>query len=386
MKSSFPSAFALASVFALSFASAFPQSVREEKPVMKLSKHSAPVTAVAYSIDGKILATGSEDKTVILWNTTTGEALYTLEGHVRAVSAVVFTPDGKNLITAGDRNIQIWTLDGKKVKTLLGATTDVRSLAISPDGTLLAAGSYDKKIPVWDIPSGKVVKNLEGHLKSTLSVCWSPNGKYLVSGSLDETIRLWDVYTGTCLKVWTGHAGNIYGLAFSPDSKYVLSGAKDKSLRLWDVSLDKSIHSYIGHQQPVTSVKFANNGQWMISGSYDLSVYLWEVFSGARIYQFIGFDGPVNALALDPSGQFFATASSDNKVLIWKLNPSLFVDYYYEKEVQQAMDSSNLFRPRGKSESKEDYEKRQIKADKQKDEIYSRFYKLYLEKLSKEVK
>ena len=371
----------IVSCFVLLFLSNAPLKAQEEKPVFKLTKHSAPVNAVSWSPDGKILVTGSDDNSVILWDAATGKEIITLNGHIRAVNAMVWTSDGKTLLTAGDRNILVWTSEGARIRTISGATTDFHSLAISPDDRIVSGGTYDKRIPVWDFQTGKLIKVLEGHEKSVLAVCISPDGKYLASGSLDGTVRLWDLDTYKCLHIWHGHGGNIYTVCFSPDSKYVLSGSKDNSLRLWDISKDQSVHTYLGHTMAVMCARFSPNGKWILSAGYDRQVILWEVASGNRIFQYIGFDGPVNGVAFNPAGDKFATASSDRKAMIWDFNTDLFVDYYYANEVKQAMDTMAIFKPRDKGESREVYEQRTEKAAREKKDLYAKYYRQYLDKL-----
>jgi WD40 repeat protein len=359
---------------------------QEEKPVLKLNKHSAAVLSIAWSPDGNTIATGSEDKTVLLWDAEKGEVISTLQGFIRGVNGLCWTPDGNNLLAAGDKTIQVWDKGGKKVRVIGGASTDVRSISFSGDGKIFTAGTYDRRIMVWDFASGKVIRTLEGHDKSVLAVCISPDGKLLASGSLDETVRLWDLSTGKCLKIWKGHGGNVFSVAFSPDNKYVLSASKDNSVRLWDISLDQSVKSYVAHTLPVTTAKFSTNGLWILSGSVDKTVILWEVFTGNKIYEYIDFDGGINSISMNPDGKYFATASSDKKALIWKLNPDLFADFYFEKEIKQQMDSSYLFRPKGKNESRDNYENRQKRAVKMRTEIYSKYFEQYMKKAEAKTK
>jgi WD40 repeat protein len=360
------------------FIFAAPCISQEEKPILKLSKHNEAVLSVAWNPDGKTIATGSEDKTVIIWDVEKGEVIATLQGFIRGVNGLCWTPDGDNLLAAGDKTIQVWDKAGKKLRVIGGASTDVRSISFSADGKIFSAGTYDRRIFVWDFASGKLIRTLEGHDKSVLAVSISSDGKLLASGSLDETVRLWDLSTGKCLKIWKGHAGNIFSVAFSPDNKYVLSASKDNSLRLWDISQDQSVRSYIGHTLPVTTAKFSLNGLWILSGSVDKTVILWETFTGKKIYDYIGFDGGVNSISVAPDGKAFATASSDKKVLLWKLNTDLFADSYFEKEIHQQMDSSYLFKPKGKNESRENYENREKRAAKKRSEIYSKYFDQYL--------
>jgi WD40 repeat protein len=351
---------------------------QEEKPIKKFSKHSESVLTIAWSPDGKTIATGSDDKSVLIWDAEKGEVKATLKGFIRGVNGLCWTPDGENLLAAGDKTIQVWDKDGRKLRNIGGSNTDVRSISFSGDGKTLSAGSYDRRILVWEFASGKILRTLEGHEKSVLAVSVSPDGKLLASGSLDETVRLWDLSTGKCLKIWRGHGGNIFSVAFSPDNRYVLSASKDNSMRLWDVSIDQSVRSYIAHSLPVTTAKFSANGLWILSGSVDKTVILWEVFTGKKIYQYIGIDGAVNSISIAPDGNQFATASTDRKAMIWKLNPDLFADFYFEKEIKQQMDSSFAFKPRGKNESKDSYESRQKRAVKIKSEIYAKYIQEYM--------
>jgi len=359
---------------------------QEEKPVFKFNKHSDAVLSIAWSPDGKTIATGSEDKSVMIWDADKGEVKATLLGHIRGVNGLCWTPDGNNLLTAGDRTIQVWDKDGKRLRVIGGENTDARSISFSSDGKIFSAGSYDKRIVVWNFESGKVIRTLEGHDKSVLAVCISPDGKLLASGSLDATVRLWDLSTGKCLKIWKGHGGNIFAVSFSPDGKYVLSASKDNSMRLWDITKEQSVKSYIAHTLAVTAAKFSPNGLWILSGSIDKTVILWEVFTGKKIYQYIGFDGGINSISFDPGGKYFAIASSDKKATIWELNPDLFADFYFEKEIKQQMDSSYLFRPKAKNETRDGYENRQKRAQKKRTDIYSKYFTEYMKKAEGEAK
>ncbi|NWJ96398.1 MAG: hypothetical protein HXX20_11505 [Chloroflexi bacterium] len=164
-----------------------------------LRGHSASVNSVAFSPDGKTLASGSLDKTIILWDVTTHNQLATLKGHSDSVYSVAFSPDGKTLASGSvDNTIILWDVTThNQLATLKGHSSYVYSVAFSPDGKTLASGSWDKTIILWDVTSHNQLATLKGYSNSVLSVAFSPDGKTLASGSNDNTIILWNAKANT---------------------------------------------------------------------------------------------------------------------------------------------------------------------------------------------
>ncbi|MEH1977938.1 MAG: ribosome assembly protein 4, partial [Nostoc sp.] len=209
----------------------------------------------------------------------------TLEGHSSLVYSVGFSPDGKTLASgSGDKTIKLWDVStGKAIKTLTGHSSLVNSVGFSPDGKTLASGSYDNTIKLWDVSTGKAIKTLTGHSSGVISVGFSPDGKTLASGSYDNTIKLWDVSTGKAIKTLTGHSSGVISVGFSPDGKTLASGSADNTIKLWDVSTDKAIKTLTGHSSLVNSVGFSPDGKTLASGSYDNTIKLWDVSTGKAI-------------------------------------------------------------------------------------------------------
>ena len=164
----------------------------------RLETHSNQVLSVSFSPDGKTLASGSGDKTIKLWDITTGKEIRTLQGHSSSVASVSFSPDGKTLASGSYNNIiKLWDITtGMEIPTLRGHSEGFWSVSFSPDGKTLASGNDDKTIKLWDIITGTEIRTLQGHSSAVLSVSFSPDGKTLASGSDDNTIKLWDITTG----------------------------------------------------------------------------------------------------------------------------------------------------------------------------------------------
>jgi|GEM_PF-3434755 len=162
----------------------------------------------------------------------------------------------------------------------------VNSVSFSPDGKLLASGSSDHTIKLWEVATGKLLKTLEGHKGSVYSVSFSPDGKLLASGSYDKTIKLWEVASGKLLKTLEGHKGLVKSVSFSPDGKLLASGSGDNTIKLWEVASGKLLKTLEGHKNYVISVSFSPDGKLLASGSWDHTIKLWDVASGKLLSSF----------------------------------------------------------------------------------------------------
>jgi WD40 repeat protein len=285
-----------------------------------LTGHSDYLYSVAYSPDGRYLASGSKDRTIKIWEVATGKGLRTLTGHSGVVLSVAYSPDGRYLASGSqDKTIKIWEVATGKVRTLTGHYMTFWSVAYSPDGRYLASGSSDKTIKIWETATGTELRTLTGHSMTVWSVAYSPDGRYLASGSLDKTIKIWEVATGQELRTLTGHSEGVLSVAYSPDSRYLASGIGDGAIKIWEVATGKELRTLTGHSNVVRSVAYSPDGRYLASGSQDKTIKIWEVATGNELRTLTGHSETVFSVAYSPDGRYLASGSVDDTIKIWRV-------------------------------------------------------------------
>ena len=288
--------------------------------LQSLDGHSDMVRAVAFTPDGKLLASASCDGTARLWDPSTGALRGILEGHSYNVAAA-FSPDVLLLATGyDDGTVELWeTSTGSSRGTLEGHDSFARAVAFSPDGQLLASASNDGTVRLWGVLTRAAHGTPSCHRRVS-ALAFSPNGQLLASASKDGMVKLWNSSTGAACRTLQGDWSDFIAVAFSPVSQ-LLACASENKVRLWDPSTGDShdIHMNNDEFDFVEALAFSLDGLLLASAGFDNRIRLWDPSTGAARGTLEGHCDSILAMAFSPDGQLLASASGDKTVRIWDL-------------------------------------------------------------------
>ena len=289
---------------------------------LTLEGHTDLVWSVAFSPNGQTLASGSQDRTVRLWDPNTGKLKRTLEGHRDAVNSVAFSPDGQTVASGSwDGTARLWNPEnGRLRRTLEGHTDGISFIAFSPDGQTVASGSWDGTVRLWNPENGRLRRTLEGHTHVVDSVAFSPDGRILASGSRDQTIRLWNPENGRLRRTLEGHTSDVPRMMFSPDGQTLVSASRDDTIRLWNPNTGQSKRTLTHRTGWTKSVAFSADGTTLLIGGHGISI--WDTQTGEYKKSLAKDITDFFSVVFSPDGGMVASGSADNKVRLWEYNDS----------------------------------------------------------------
>ena len=282
------------------------------------------ISALAFRFDGKLLALGTF-KEVRLVEPETGKIVATLPGEAEDVRAVAFSPDGKLLAAAGGLparggEVMIWDVEKRApLRTIAGHADCIYAVEFAPDGKAVATASYDKLIELWDVESGKEIRTLKDHIDAVYALAFTPDGKRLVSASADRGVKVWDVASGERLYTLSEPTDGLNTLALDPAGKRVAAGGLDRTIRVWSLGEKGGtlLNSLIAHEDAILQLAWSPDGTYLVSSAADKEVKVFKADDLSVVKTWRQPDWALS-VAFSPDGKSFAVGRFDGSYEIYR--------------------------------------------------------------------
>ena len=308
----------------------------------RLSGHTAAIISIAFSADGAWLISGSDDQSVRVWDLAAAwagdagraQTIRILHGHfgtVRSLAAHPHPESGQALLASGsyDKTVRLWDMQsGNTLAIWRGHSKWLQALVFAPNGQLLAAGSDGQNVRVWDGRTGRVLHTLRGHTSLTEKIAFRADGAQLASAGWDQTVRIWDLQSGQTRHTLQGHSGAVATAVIGAGARgqrLIASGGLDHAVRIWDAETGQSIATWHGHHDRVVAFAFSRDGALLASGSWDHTIGLWDTQRNELVYFLHGHAETIESVAFHPGGELLASASWDRSVRVWDLRTGQLV-------------------------------------------------------------
>ncbi|CAG8546055.1 5254_t:CDS:10 [Paraglomus brasilianum] len=305
-----------------------------QAPIMLLTGHQGEVFSVRFDPSGQHVASGSFDRNIFLWNTYGDCKNYgLLKGHSGAIMELHWSRDSSKIFScATDKTLGVWDVTtGERIKRFKGHQSFVNSMSSARRGNeILVSGSDDGMIKLWDLRQKEAVDTFTQKYQIT-ATCFSEAGDLVFAGSIDNDIKAWDLRKKDVVYVLKGHLDTISGLRLSPDGSYLLSNGMDNAVRMWDVKPFALANRLVkvfegaphGFEKNLIKPAWSSDGSQIACGSADRSVVIWEVSSRKILYKLPGHKGCVNDIDFHPKEPIIASGSTDRQIFLGEINPSL---------------------------------------------------------------
>ncbi|HBE20620.1 MAG TPA: WD40 repeat domain-containing protein [Cyanobacteria bacterium UBA11149] len=256
--------------------------VKTGRSIDKIRAQRVSVTQLAIAPDSSILASCGEDSALNLWNWETGEYTHLFLEHTSNLLALAITPDSRVLASGGLDGIRLWDLKKQRpIYNLARFDHQTYSLAIHPQGDILASGHKFGSIKLWNIKTGQSLGSISAHNRPVDGLAFTPDGQTLVSGSYDRTIKIWNIRNRTLLRTLSGHTGRIWAIAMNPDGETLASASRD-GIRLWNIKTGELLKLITVAEDWAQSVAFSPDGKLLATGGFDSNIRIWQVPSAVK--------------------------------------------------------------------------------------------------------
>lgn len=307
-------------------------NIKSGQLITRLEAHPAGINALAFSPEGKLLASGSDDRIVRLWDADNGKLLTAFDGHTKPVEAVAFSPDGKALVSSSkDQTIKVWDAQSGVLLRSIQVTTEgiegVGLLAFSPDGKTLAA-TLGVEVQLWDTSTWKLLQTFttgESQTSGDITTCcgskaiyarFSLDGKRIISGHADGTTKVWKAGRSKPLRIVRTSDGN-ESSALSPDEKLLAANSGESPPQLWDWTRGKMLRSLGEEVSSIHNVVFSPDGQWLATSDIGGELLLWDTQTGKLLREFDGGYSSDDAIAFSPDGKRLVSGGDNQNIIMW---------------------------------------------------------------------